>query len=216
MIKLLKSLWEHCKESWREIALTTLVATLALQSYQFTMDRPENRFVQSAMILAIAANAVGVWWLTRELWRRKWRDATTVRMQKIFARLQGLLEKVSDKIGFKKSKNSILQGKTTIKFDKGYGERAETKSYSPKPPKWKHMADNRSRMRYLYRGMITKKIRGGSKIYSYNTPSEIERCQEKTACEQELFDMYIGMRYDERKSPDPTDIVRLKQELDIN
>ncbi|MBQ8408382.1 MAG: hypothetical protein IJY39_05900 [Clostridia bacterium] len=52
-------------------------------------------------------------------------------------------------------------------------------------------------------------------IYASDTPSEIEGKQEKTPSEGELFRLYIGYRYDERKLPDAEEIKRLKKELEI-
>lgn len=213
-----RKILNYFKENWRFLAFLTDTVTFVLQMFLFIERRPENRMLQSVLILVIAAEGVISWLLFRSLWRRKWRARATARMQKVFARLQKFIERIVDKTGLgrKKSKNSVLEGKTTIRFDKGRGEREYERVRAEKPPKWKHLSDNRGRMRFLYRGMIVSKIRKGATIYSSETPSEIEKNQEKSPREQQLFDMYIRCRYDERQSPDPTELQRIKEDLNIS
>ena len=208
----------YFKENWRNLAFLTDTVAFVLQMYLFIEKRPENRMLQSVLLIVIIAEGVVSWLLFRSLWRRKWRARATARMQRLFAGLQKFIERIVDKTGLqrKKSKNSILEGKTTIRFDKGGRDREYERVRAEKQPKWKHLSDNRGRMRFLYRGMIISKIRKGAQIYSSETPSEIERNQEKTPREQQLFDMYIRCRYDERQFPDPTELQRIKEDLNIN
>lgn len=205
----------YFKENWRELSLLTLTVSFVMQMYLFAEKRPEGSFLQSLALISIIAHAVLICLLFRVLWRGKWSRRAAERMQRVFARLQKFIEKFADKVGFKKSKNSVLAGKTTIKFNKSYGEHVSERQSVKRQPKWKQMADDRGRMRYLYRNMITGKIRNGATIYSFATPSEIDREQKNTPEEQELFDIYIRCRYDDRISPDREQIKKLKDDLNI-
>ncbi len=211
-----RKILNYFKENWRELLLLTLSVSFVLHLYLFTVSRPEGSFAQSVSIIVIVAEAVASWKLFLAVWRRKWRARATERMQRVFSRLQRFIEKLVDKTGGKKSKNSILEGKTTIRFDKSNFARENDKARAQRQPKWKQLSDNRSRMRFLYRGMIISKIKKGAKIYSSETPCEIDCRQEKSQREQELFDMYVRCRYDERQSPDPTELQRIKEDLNIN
>ena len=211
-----RKILNYFKENWRELLLLTLTVSFVLHLYLFTVSRPEGSFAQSVSIIVVVAEGVASWKLFLSVWRRKWRARATERMQRVFSRFQRFIEKIVDKTGMKKSKNSILEGKTTVRFDKSNFARETDKVRAQRQPKWKQLSDNRSRMRFLYRGMIISKIKKGSKIYSSETPCEIDCRQEKSEREQELFDMYIRCRYDERQSPDPTELQRIKEDLNIN
>ena len=213
---MLKRLAEYFKSTWRELLLLTLTVSFALLMYLFAEKRPEGSLLQSFSLIAIIAHAVGIYFLFRSLWRRKWRNSFAKSMQKVFGRLQKVLERFADKIGINKSKNRVLEGKTTVKFDKSFGEKEWVKPHAIRPPKWKHMTDERGRMRYLYRGMITSKIRTGESIYGFDTPSELKETHGKTDSENQLFDMYVRCRYDDRALPDSRDIIRIKDELNIS
>lgn len=211
-----RKILNYFKENWRTLAFLTDTVAFVLQMYLFIEKRPENRMLQSVLLIVIVAEGIISWLLFRSLWRRKWRAEAAARMQKLFAGLQKIIERIVDKTGVKRSKNTVLSGKTTVRFDKGFTERETQRSRAERQPKWRQLTDNRGRMRFLYRGMIISKIKGGARIYSSDTPSYIESTQEKSQREQQLFDMYIRCRYDERESPDPTELQRIKEDLNIN
>ena len=213
-----RKILNYFKENWRELAFLTVTVAFIIHMFLFVERRPENRIAQSISIIVIVAEGVVSWRLFLSLWRRKWRDRTAERMQKVFSKLQKFIEKIADKAGIKKkSKNSILQGsKTTVRFDRRQTEREYERTRAVKVPKWKHLSDNRGRMRFLYRGMIINKIKKGAQIYSSDTPSYIGENQTNSDREQQLFDMYVRCRYDERQSPDPTELQRIKEDLNIN
>jgi hypothetical protein len=74
-------------------------------------------------------------------------------------------------------------------------------------------------MRYLYRGVVSGKLKRGALIYSFDTPTDVEEKLtvrgDQTEAERELLQMYINLRYDERRDPDEEQIKRLKKELDV-
>ena len=203
------------KKIWREVSLVLTLAAFVILMYLWVVERPEGIYRQSFMLIAIVASAAVSVLLLRSLWRDKWRRVATAAMQRVFAGLQRAIERVADRLGIRRSKKSVLSGKTTVIFHK-MDEKAESVTARvQKPPKWKHLSDERARMRYLYRQLVSDKIKKGERIYSSSTPSEIKEGRERTELEGELFDMYISLRYDERKFPDPDDVARLKKELEI-
>lgn len=204
------------KKFWREALLTLDGAGFFALMYFWTVSRPENMYLRALVLIAIAATLIFAVWLLRSLWRAKWRSATARAMQKVFGRIQRFFERFADRLVFSRKGKRVLSCKTTVIFDRKY-ERDVTsgEAHVMKPPKWKQLQSDRDRMRYLYRKMIGGKIKKGARIYSADTPSEIDKKTEKTPAEQELFDLYISCRYDERKSPQASDVQELKRELDI-
>lgn len=203
------------KNYWREGLLVLLLSVAATLIYQWTVDRPSDTVTQSFMLIGIVVCLAGAVWLVKSLWRDKWRQAATKGMQRLFAKVQRFFERFAEKLGFNRSKKSILGGKTRVIFDRVQSREEIETVKAAKPPKWKHLESERERMRYLYRQMIAGKLKKGALIYAADTPSEIEKKQEKTPTEGELFELYIGYRYDERKCPDAEEIKRLKKELEI-
>ena len=204
------------KKIWRELLLVADVIGFFALMYLWVIARPEDMYLRSLMFIAIIATAALGAWLIRLLWIAKWRASTAKAMQKVFGRIQSFFERFADRLGWGRKGKSILAGKTTVIFDRKFenGE-AQATAYVTKPPKWKQLESDRDRMRYLYRKMIGGKIKRGVRIYSADTPSEVELKTEKTQAEQELFDIYISCRYDERKSPKASEIQELKRELEI-
>ena len=203
------------KNFWRECLLVILLGTAATLIYYWTADRPTDTLTQSFMLIGIAVCLAGSVWLVKSLWRDKWRRAATRGMQRLFAKVQRFFERFAERLGFKRSNKSVLGGKTRVIFDRVQSGEEIANAKAAKPPKWKHLEGERERMRYLYRQMIAGKLKKGALIYASDTPSEIEGKQEKTPSEGELFELYIGYRYDERKCPDAEEIKRLKKELEI-
>ena len=203
------------KKIWRETLLCALLGGVIYLMYYWTVARPEDRFVQSYMLIAIVGGIVGIVLLIKSLWRDKWKKKATEGMQKFFSRFQKFFEKFADKLGFKRTKKRVLSGKTTVIFNKSDTGDRDSSKQAAKPPKWKQLQTDRARMRYLYRQMISGKIKRGERIHAFETPSEISSETQKSPAEEELFNMYIGNRYDERKHPSDEEIQRLKKELEI-
>lgn len=210
------------KNFWREILLTVTVSAFVSLIYYWTAERPDSTVVQSFMLIGIAASGICSVLLARSLWRAKWKKAATAGLQRIFSGIQRFFERFAEKFGVRRTDKRVLSGKTSVFFDKIDGSDEKTSARPTKAPKWKQLAGERERMRYLYRQMISEKLKKGALIYAVDTPSEIKEKAEKTeqdkgkgGAEGELFDMYIDMRYDERKYPSDEDVKRLKRELDI-
>ena len=215
-MKLLRQIKSFFIEDWREIALLLSISGFVTLTYYFTYARPEETYLQALMIIGAVAVAALSIALIRMLWRKKWKNAAAEGLQRVFGRLQRLIEKISDKFGFsQRTKKSVLSGKTKIIFEKDRGRETIRPTYEAKPPKWGRLRDDRTKMRYLYRGMISERIRKGESVYRFETPSELSTRQKNSAAEQELFQMYISCRYDERVAADGERIAELKKELGI-
>ena len=214
--KVLSAIGRFFVEFWRELALTATVASFVILVYEFTFYRPENRFIQSFMIVGMAALAALIVVLVRLLWKKKWKKAATARLQKVFARLQKWVDRVAAKLGISnRNKKSVLSGKTKIIFEQGTERENKKTRAEEKPQRWSRLRNNRDRVRYLYRGMTTEKLRRGERIYCFETPSELLERQESGSAEEKLIDLYVSCRYDERKNPDSRDVAQLKRDLDV-
>ena len=203
------------KEYWREALLTVLLMGAVSLVYYWTVDRPDGVYEQSFMLLGVIGCLVGSFYLVKSLWRDKWRKVATRSLQRVFARLQRFFERFADRIGIKRVNKSVLGGKTTVILHRTEEREAVSAGRSAKPPKWKHLANERERMRYIYRQMISGKLKRGARIFACDTPCEIMEKQENTSSEEALLEIYVEHRYDERSQPDGEEIERLKKELEI-
>lgn len=215
----MKRLWNLILNYWREALLVILLGGVATLLYYWTVDRPDDTYAQAFMLIGLALCLAGAIWLIKSLWRDKWRQAATRGMQKIFARIQRFFEKFADRLGIRRGNKSVLGGKTTVFFDRITTSSEETSARAAKPPKWKQLDSERARMRYLYRGVVSGKLKRGALIYSFDTPIDVEEKLkargDQTEAERELLQMYIDLRYDERRAPDEEQVKRLKKELDV-
>ena len=202
------------KKFWREICLILLVCGLYGLFVLWTGCSEEDVYARSFIFIGMGADIVAFFLVLRSLWRKKWRKKAAESFGRLFERIRRFMTKIAERLSLGTKQNDVLRGRMTFTFDKIERDESELQKRA-KPPKWKQLEDDRSRMRYLYRGMIKGRLKRGELIYSDETPSEIERKKEKTPAEQELFDMYIACRYDERKHIDEAQIQNLKRELEI-
>ena len=198
-----------------EALLLALILGLYGLFYLWINFRPDNYYLESFLFLGMAADLVGIFLTIRALWRKKWRKRVADRFRKVFERVRRLIAKVAEKIYDNSKDDDVLRrGKTTFIFDERE-KRTVVSEKKARPPKWKQLQEDRARMRYLYRGMITALLKKGERIYSNETPSEIDEREERSPAEKELFQMYVDLRYDERKAVDAEKVKRLKEELEI-
>ena len=107
-----------------------------------------------------------------------------------------------------KNDSNILSGKTSVSFELTPHE--NFKRSSKKKYKWKQMKSDRERLGHLYRHMISSQIKCGKSAYSFDTPAEIKARNSSVNIENELFDIYISTRYDERVALNTEQIFDLK------
>ena len=147
------------------------------------------------------------------LWRKKWKQALKEGLHKLLTGLINLFFAVVEKWNESQNQADRLGGTTSVFFDLTLKEKAEKKAQ--KPPKWKHLQTDRERVRFLYRAMMTERVRKGDLIYSSETPAELKQKQENQPHEEELFDLYIACRYDERQQPPEEAVEQLKEQFHV-
>ena len=147
------------------------------------------------------------------LWRVKWKKAIAARLRMLLTGLASLFIAIVEKWNESQDPKDRLGGTTSISFDFSHLEKSEKKAQ--KPPKWKHLQTDRERMRFLYRSMMTERVKKGALVYSSETPTELKQKQENEAHEEELFDLYISCRYDERCEPSEHTVEALKEQFHI-
>lgn len=162
----------------------------------------------SIRLLVTVIDAIGIILTIRKLYREKWRKAVIQTMQKMFSSVAKLFLRLIEAWNISKKKN-VIMGETKIQFLKKEKEEASKKI--KKELRWKQLRSEREKLRYLYRTMITHRIKHGARIYSSHTPQEIERFEENTEIETKVFESYISYRYDERKDPSEEEILSMKQ-----
>lgn len=153
---------------------------------------------------------VPIFFTLRKLYREKWRKAFVIGAQRILISVAKLFMRIAEKWGISSSKNkNIISGKTKIQFNI---ENITTIQKSPsKSPRWKQLKNEREKLRYLYRHMITQKIKHGARIYPNQTPMEIELdSPQNTPSETIIFNLYSTYRYDERTNPSEEHIEKIK------
>jgi hypothetical protein len=214
------AIWNLIKRIWREVLLVCSLVSAVTLIYYWTVDRPEDSVKQSFMLIGIALSLVVACRLIAVLWRTKWRKVAMRGVQRLFARVQRFFERISQRLGIvRRSDKKVLGGKTTVTFDRIVDRAEAGEARAQKQPKWKQLETSRARMRYLYRAHLSAKLKKGAMLYASDTPAEVEAKlrarEEQTEGERALFEMYIDLRYDERRAPDEEQIKRLKKELDV-
>ena len=138
----------------------------------------------------------------------KWRKWVVAGVQKLFAsgtrRLLRFMERWSSAL----KKKTVIHGGTQVIFHQANGS-AKAKTHK-RHPRWKHLQSERARMRYLYRHMITERIRHGAHIRPTDTPAEIEHAGENSEADRVVFELYNRYRYDERKEIDKSMVESIK------
>ena len=147
------------------------------------------------------------------LWRLKWKQALKDGLRKLLTGLASLFIAIAEKWNESQNQADRLGGTTSVFFDLTLKEKAEKKSQ--KPPKWKHLQTDRERVRFLYRAMMTERVKKGALVYSNETPIELKQKQENQPHEDELFNLYIACRYDERQQPPEEAVEQLKEQFHV-
>ncbi len=160
-------------------------------------------FLALACVFAVTAYKLFIF-----LWRSKWRDKVSAVARRLYAKYGVKLFRALEKWGF--GSNSELGGKSSIIFNFG---REKVENKKKRPPKWKNLKNEKQRLGYLYRAIITKRIKNGERILASETPAVIRERINADGAEGEVLDMYCGMRYS-TLCPDGEDIDRLKRELE--
>ena len=200
----------------REICCVFLLTFLIYSFYIWHRETPEDQY---AAWLLLATNLLELALLFRliiDLWRLKWKKLFARGTQKLLGVLTRFISSFFDKyiakwFGYRRPQN-IISGSSRITLD--------TITFEPKPQrkkqvKWKNLKDDRQRLGFLYRHMITSKLRAGDTAFPHDTPSEIRNRVENQPHEERLFELYVASRYDERVHLPECEITELKNKFEI-
>ena len=193
-----------------ECLAVLLTVALFIMAFYLSFADSEERSARSALFAFFVADLVALYFTIRKLWRTKWRRLFVTAVQKIVAKIaRRLITFIENRIREKKA--TVLSGKTTVFFELPTQEFDKQKA--PKAVKWKKLNSDRERLGYLYKHMIENRIKHGSAIRSYNTPSEIRAQRENEDIEERIFELYIENRYKETIDTDTQTLDDLKSEL---
>lgn len=195
-----------------EISALLLAVGFFTIALYLNVAEPESEIVRVLLLLSLISDGVLFYFTLRKLWRTKWKTKVSESFQKVFEKLARALMSFLEKWNIRRDKDqNILSGKTTVSFDFSLSEARE-----PKPKrtlKWKHLQTDRERIRYLYRRMISERVKRGVSVCAHETPLELKQRGENNAQENELFDLYIDVRYDDRVEPNGQTVLKLKEDL---
>lgn len=205
---------QFVKKHWESFTLfITVLFFVALLGYWMGHYKTLSYLVQGVLALVCLADVLVIRKLYKRL-KKKWKEALTKRAKKLFARASMLLMKLMEKFDgvlrlFRRNR-TVMGGKTTYSFDFSTPEK---KKKPPKAPKWKQMETNRQKLGYLYYHLITRRLKEGMPAKSADTPLELQRRRENAPPEEQLFDLYVSTRYDERAKLSESELDELKKTL---
>ncbi len=198
---------------WREGACVALVSLFAQIAVWLVDQKADTSFERFLLVALIFADFFALLYLLRELWRKKWKKAFVKTARALLAGASRFVIRLLEKWNIGKSKSrGVLSGSTVITFDSVSYDRQSKKA---RKRKWKHMQNERERLGFLYRHMMNERIKNGMRATSHHTPCELSKMTENTDTEQELFELYINTRYDERIEPEEQTVERLRSSLGV-
>ncbi len=188
-----------------EVVLFTVILYLGIVA-------PEKEPLRTILYISLIPNAILLFLALREIWRRKLKKKAMSALHRIASKIAKALTAFLEKWNVLRGENkNILTGKTTVFFDLSL--HASQNQKRSKPLKWKQLKTDRERLRYLYRRMITNKIKSGVDIKPCDTPLELKELCSSDDFEVKLFETYIDFRYDERKVIPSQTIYSLKDNI---
>ena len=205
----MKKIWEY----WREIGCVFAVTLFSYFLLLWSNDPPKTNNERFLLSAGAVASFLVLLVLLRQLWRKKWKYAFAQATQQLWTQAAKLFSRAFEHFAKKWNlsgggRQTTLFGKTTVRFDFGMAEK--TGKRSAKLPKWKNLQTDRERLGFLYRRMITEKIKAGTRVYASDTPSEARARSVNSESENALFDCYTHIRYDERAVPSAQKILSMK------
>lgn len=208
------------RELWREFSCIFLSSAFVCFLFLWFTAPPQSKVGLFWFFVASALDLLFLWLLLRQLWRKKWKRALTQIERALFAKatkfVMRLLEYFSEKRSLgSPQKRTLLSGTTSVTFDRDFFAPQTKNKNKNKSVKWKQLKTDRERLRFLYRHMIKARMKSGMRVHANDTPLELQNRQSNRAGEEELFRLYIDVRYDDRTNPSPQAIQKLKQDFEI-
>lgn len=185
-------------------------ATLAVWS----SVKPQNHYAQLGFAIVLLLFVVPFYIVLRKSWREKYRAPVIIGLRKAIVGASRLLIKIVGRFGIF-HRGNVISGRTTVHYDlsafrKDTRRRRKT---IEKPLRWKDMESPREKLGFLYYKRMTEHIKHGEIITSHETPLELSERFNENEAENELFDMYISVRYDERIEPNESEVNELREKL---
>lgn len=202
---------KYLREYWREAVCVLLFSGLGGCISLLINGGKAVKII--AAVLAVA-DAVALVLMVRVLWRTKWKKALVSGLQRAFEVLSRFFIKVSDAVMRRLGmyRKNTLYGNAKITYYTGSA--SGTKKAVRKTVKWKQLDSARERLGFLYRYMIGKRISEGARARASDTPCELKQSISNSVEQDELFELYIGARYDERYEVTDAQVDSLKTRLD--
>ncbi|MBE6578007.1 MAG: hypothetical protein E7653_07740 [Ruminococcaceae bacterium] len=198
---------------WREAICVAEISLFAQLAVWLVDQKAESSFARFVLVTLIFADFFALLCTLRALWRKKWRQKAVKAARRLIIGASRFVIRLLEKWNIGKSKSSgSLSAKSVITFD---GVSLDREHKKARKRKWKHMQTDRERVGFLYRYMITERIKGGLRATAHDTPKELCDMGKNTSVEQELFELYISTRYDERTAPEQQRVERIKNGLGV-
>ena len=200
-------------ELWREFVCLCLFSVILYSTVYWATEPPDTDFGQFVFIVLFFSEIALLWYLLKCLWRQKWRQKVRALVKELLQRTARLVLRVFKRLNLlSQSGKNVIGGSTRIMFDDDIATQNERRR--PKKLKWKSLQSDRERLGFLYRLVISRKIKNGMYARATDTPLELSRRSENTEPEQEVFDLYVSTRYDERVSLSEEMIASLKDKFE--
>jgi len=202
------------KEHKNELLCFLFLSLASAIVYVWTRVKPKDPYVQLVFFLVTLAFCIPMYIFWRAIWREKLREPFALGAKKMFIGFARFLMRTVNRFGLFKGGRNVISGNTTVKYDYSVFKRSNRKrKNSYKPPRWKDMNTEREKLGYLYYKTVTKRISNGETVASHETPNEIKARFNDNEIENELFELYSDIRYDDRKTLDENEILELKDKL---
>ena len=201
------------KKYWAEGAAVLWFSLLLHFSVRAVNVVEKSSFGRFFAFLSVFSSFAALMLTLRYLWRKKWKKAFTGKLQTIMAGVFGMVSAFIDRIleRFGKARKDMLGGKTAVIFD---SERTEKKKKHKTTRKWRSLESDRERLGFLYVKMIENRLKSRKRVRPADTPSELKEREENSPPEEELFDIYIESRYNEKAELSEQELQNIKDRLE--
>ncbi len=200
------------KKYWREFVCVFLGSMVVYFIFRMSLGLPDTSFGRFLFFAAAAGDLFALWYLLRELWRRKWSVAVSKLMERLIRGASRFIIRIMERWNIGGGKDgAVLRAKSAVTFE-GFGDAPERRARR-KRQSWKRAQSDRERLGFIYGYVVRKRIKEGVRVRSSDTPRDVSFKGENTPSEQKLFELYIKTRYDERADLDAQTVQRLKEQI---
>ena len=201
------------KKYWAESAAVLWLSLLLHFSVMAVDVSEKSSFGRFLAFAGVASSFAALVLTLRYLWRKKWKKAFADKLQAIMTGVFGMMSALIDRIleRFGRARKDVLGGKTAVIFD---SERTEKNKKHKKTRKWRSLENDRERLGFLYGRMIENRLKNKKRVRPADTPCELKEREENSPPEEELFDIYIEVRYNESAELSEEKLKSIKDRLE--